>query len=155
MTGFRQMLAAAAWVSIALASGPAVAGDLTLTKGDATDLITSDVGKPYWMMQAQCAGMFGAAYAYDVAHQQASIADSAKQDGVSMLDDALARLELDRGVDRNAAMSLAAEQVEVGRAQAKAELDRGGSGPSSGWNILRSACLDISDAANRHRREQG
>jgi hypothetical protein len=155
MMDLRGMLAAAAAASIALTAGPAFAGDLTLTGGDASSLITSDVGKPYWMLQAQCAGGFGAAYAYETAHNRASDAETMKQTGVDMLDSALARLELDRGVDRDGAMGLAADQVEIGRAAAKAQLDQSGDGPGSGWNVLRSACLDIAEAAGRHRHEQG
>jgi hypothetical protein len=155
MIGFRVMLAASALAAITLASGPAFAGDLMLVKGDATDLIASDVGKPFWMLESQCAGMFGAAYAYETAQKRTSDADRMKQNGVSMLESALSRLQIDRGVDRGAAMTLAAEQVEVGRAEAKTQLDRDGDGPSSAWNFLRSACLDISEAADRHRHEQG
>ena len=155
MIGFRVMLVASAAVSMALAAGPALAGDLMLAKGDATDLITSDIGKPYWMLQAQCAGMFGAAYAYDVAHKHPSEAERMKENGVDMLESALARLQFDRGIDRNAAMTLAADEVEVGRAGAKTQLEQGGDGPASAWNVIRSACLDISDAASRHRHEQG
>jgi|WetSurMetagenome_2_1015567.scaffolds.fasta_scaffold229422_2 hypothetical protein len=155
MFRLREMLAASALAAMALASGPAFAGDLMLAKGDATDLITSDVGKPFWTLQAQCAGMFGAAYAYDTAHNRAPDAEKMKQNGVDMLDSALARLELDRGIDRNAAMALAADQVEIGRAIAKPILERDGDGPSSSWNFVRSGCLDISEAASHHRHEQG
>jgi hypothetical protein len=149
------MLAASALASALLTAAPALAGDLMLEKQDASDLITSDVGKPFWMLQAQCAGMFGAAYAYDTSHGKPSAAEAMKQTGVDMLESALSRLQIDRGVDRNGAMALAADQVEVGRAAAKTELDQSGDGANSGWNFLRSACLDITDAANHHRHEQG
>lgn len=132
------------------AAAPALAEDLTLAKGDATDLITSDVGKPYWQLEAQCAGMFGAAYAYESSHDRPRDADGMKQSGIDMLQNALDRLQSDRGVDQNAAMALVADHVEAGRASARGELDKYGDGPQSSWNLLRSACLDIAEAARRH-----
>lgn len=139
----------AALLALAVAA-PALAGDLTLGKGDATPLVQSDVGKPFWTLEAQCAGMYGAAYAYETEHGRSGQADVMKQTGVDMLENSLARLQADRGVDRSAAMTLVANDVEVGRAMGKAELDRHGDGEASGWNFFRSACLDISDAARRH-----
>ena len=69
---------AAMFAAMALsAGGPAFADDLMLSKGDATELIQSDIGKPFWQMEAQCAGMFGAAYAWQVDRKHQGDADLA------------------------------------------------------------------------------
>lgn len=124
--------------------------DLMMSKHDATVLTDSDVGKPYWRMEAQCAGMMGAAYAYDTDHHLGNEADTSKSDGIAMLNEAIARLQMDRGIDQPAALNLAAVEVETGRAAAKIELDRHGTGPESSFNLMRSACYDISAADRRH-----
>jgi hypothetical protein len=135
---------------IAAIATPALADDLLLSKSDATDLIESDIGKPYWQMEAQCAGMFGAAYAYHMDRHAKAEAERARDAGIAMLNEAVARLELDRGVDQPTALNLAAEEVETGRASAKVGLERQGAGPQSYFNFMRSACFDISDAQRRH-----
>ncbi len=151
MNSMRQLMAALGSAGVlAGVAAPAMAGDLLLTRHDATFLIESDVGKPYWTLQAQCAGVFGAAYAYETAQQQPAKAQAMKDNGVAMLESAIARLRYDRSLDRGAALTLAADEVEHGRAIAKTELDRSGVGPDSGWNWLRSACLDIAGAERRH-----
>ncbi len=135
---------------VVMIGGQALADDLTLSKGDATDLIESDVGKPYWQMEAQCAGMFGAAYAYEIDRKHPAEADHLKESGIAMLNEAIARLQADRGLDQPAALNLAAVEVETGRAGAKYGLERQGSGGGSYFNFMRSACFDISAAQRRH-----
>ncbi len=130
--------------------GPALADDLLLSKGDATDLIDSNIGKPFWQMEAQCAGMMGAAYAYNMDHHRSADAERSKEAGIAMLNEAIARLQIDRGIDQPAALNLAAVEVETGRASGRQALERQGSGPQSYFNYIRSACYDISAAQRRH-----
>ncbi len=130
--------------------GQAFADDLLLSKKDATELIGSNVGKPFWQMEAQCAGMMGAAYAYSMDHHQPAEADRSKDAGIAMLNEAIARLQIDRGIDQPAALSQAAVEVETGRAGAKAALERQGAGPMTNFNFMRSACYDISAANRKH-----
>ena len=142
------MLAGAACA--AMTAGPALAADLLLTKGEATALVENNVGKPFWLLEAQCAGAYGAAYGFEQAHGHAGLAESDKALGVAMLDNALARLETDRGLDRDAAMALAVPEVDAGRGEAAGMLAKSGSGPDSDWNVLRSGCEDIAAAARAH-----
>jgi len=135
---------------VAMIGGQALADDLMLSKSDATDLIQSDVGRPFWQMEAQCAGIFGAGYAFQVEHKHQKEADRAKDDGISMLNEAIARLQADRGLDQPAALNLAAVEVETGRSVAKDSLQRDGAGPTSSYNFMRSACYDISAAQRKH-----
>ena len=135
---------------VVMIGGHALADDLTLSKGDATDLIESDVGKPFWQMEAQCAGMFGAAYAYEIDHKRPAEAERLKDSSIAMLNQTIARLQADRGLDQPAALNLAAVEVETGRAGAKEALERQGSGGMSYFNFMRSACFDISAAQQKH-----
>ena len=146
----RRMMAAVVMSGIGAIATPALAEDLLLSKADATALIESNVGKPYWQMEAQCAGMFGAAYAYNMDHNQKNEAERVKNAGISMLNEAVARLEMDRGLDQPTALNLAAAEVETGRASARDSLERQGAGPMSPFNWMKSACYDISEAQRRH-----
>ena len=131
-------------------SVPAMAGDLLLSRTDVNDLTRSNIGKPFWSLQAQCAGAFGAAYAFEQGHGKAKRAEEDKATGVSMLDDSLARLQIDRGLDRAQALDVALPEVEFGRQTGKAMLDKQGDASDSSWNWLRSVCLDVASAAHNH-----
>ncbi len=148
----RRTMAAVLATTIAASAAPALADDMVLAKRDATALIESNVGKPFWQMEAQCAGMFGAAYAFDLERRHQAEADRSKDAGIAMLNEAVARLQTDRGLDQPTALNLAAEEVETGRASAKVALDRQGNGPTSYFNFMKSACYDISEAQRRRSR---
>ena len=148
----RRTMAAVLATTIAAIAAPALADDMVLSKRDATPLIESNVGKPFWQMEAQCAGMFGAAYAFDMDRRQKNEAERSKEAGVAMLNEAVARLEMDRGLDQPTALNLAAEEVETGRAGARVALERQGSGPMTYFNFMKSACYDISEAQRRRAR---
>ena len=143
-------IAAVVATAVLVVCGPALADDLVMSKGDATELIQSDVGKPYWQMEAQCAGMFGAAYAYEMDKHREAEANRSKDAGIAMLNESIARLQIDRGIDQPTALNLAAAEVEVGRAGAKTALEKQGAGPDTWFNFMRSACYDISAAQRRH-----
>ena len=128
------------------AAQSALAADMVLSKRAATPLIEGNVGIPYWTLQAQCAGTFGATYNFHKVQNRLKDADEDKSLGVAMLDDAIARLQTDRGLDRDAAMQLAIPQVEYGRGLAQKTLDSQGAVAESRWNILRSICLDVEQA---------
>ena len=121
-----------------------------LTRGDVTELTSRNLGKPFWSLEAQCAGVFGAGYAFERNQGNPKQAESDKDAGVAMLDRAIYRLQIDRGLDRAGAMALAEPEVDYGRGVAKPMLDADGTGPDSQWNWTRSACLDIDDAARKY-----
>lgn len=137
------LLAVAACAAL---GGPVLAADLVLTRAKATPLTEDSVGKPFWVLEAQCAGFYGAGYTYELANHKDKRAEADRNAGVAMLDGAVARLQTDRGLDRAGAMALAEPEVETGRGVAKIMLDRDGSGANSSWNVLRSACLDVAEA---------
>jgi hypothetical protein len=141
------LLALAVW---SIAGGPALAADAVLTKAEATPLTEDNIGKPLWSLEAQCAGVYGAGYAYERARGNDERAEADKNAGVAILESAVTRLQLDRGVDRATAMSQAEPDVEYGRATGKAMLDRSGSDARSDWNIVRSACVDLAEVAHNH-----
>ena len=148
--GFRGaagVVAAAALAGGALAAAP----DMILSRAHATSLIESDVGQPYWLLLAQCAGVFGATSNYDAEAGHTREAEADKARGVGMLNAAIGRLQIDRGIDRQDALAIASPQVDLGRADGRAMLDTGGTGAQSPWNWARSSCLDIETAYGRGR----
>ena len=128
------------------AAQSALAADMVLSKRTASTLIEDNVGHPFWSLQAQCAGAFGATYKYHMTKNHPQQADEDKGLGVAMLDDAIARLQVDRGMDRAAALAIAVPEVEYGRTVAQKMLDERGTAPDSRWNFYRSTCLDIEQA---------
>ncbi len=133
----------AATLSIA-ASAPAVAGDLLYPGGP---LLTEGLaGKPYWAIQARCAGLYGAASNYYADKGDAGRADEARALGVTFFRQAVDRVMQDRAMPRAAAIEALGPAVIAGRTEAQAALAAAGDGPGSSWNFARSACLDIRDA---------
>lgn len=133
-----------------LFAGAASAGDMTLTEQDATPLTESAIGQPYWMLQAQCAGLFGATANYRTEQSQSRGAQrAASQDvgrGTAFLNDAIARIRADRSLDYDTAMSTLVPAVQLGRSKARDALSVGSTGPKSRWNYERSFCMDVADA---------
>jgi hypothetical protein len=121
---------------VALGAAPVAAADLIMSKGAASALTETDVGKPYWVLHAQCAGVFSAGFAYRGE-------ESDKAVGMAMFNASIDRLVRDRGMERKAALALASEQLANGREMGNEMLSRGGDGRRGAWNLQRSACLDI------------
>jgi hypothetical protein len=135
-----------------MAASAAAASDMTYAKADATVLTETNVGKPYWSLTAQCAGIFGAASNHETDLGRSKTADTFQRASDALLDDAVARLQADRGVDRDTALDTAAPELNYGRQIALQKINVDGLGPESGWNMLSSACDDISKAYHRHAR---
>jgi hypothetical protein len=133
----------AAVVALGLAA-PAAAGDLIYPGG--TMLTEGVAGKPYWAVQAQCAGAYGAASSFLADKGDADGAAEAKAMGVAFFRAAVDRVMKDRGVARPAAVEALSPAVIASRASTLEALEAEGVGPSSKWNFARSACLDIRDA---------
>ncbi|MCF8506130.1 MAG: hypothetical protein K9G59_14565 [Caulobacter sp.] len=126
------------------AATPAVASDLLYPGGA---LLTEGVaGKPYWAIQARCAGLYGATSNYYAEKGDAAEAEAAKALGVTFFRQALDRLMQDRGVPRAAAIEALSPGVVAGRSEGLSALADGGDGPASAWNFARSVCLDVRDA---------
>lgn len=137
----RMLAVAAVLAAVAL---PAQAGDLVLAKDQTTDLSEPLAGTPYWVITAQCAGVFSAAYKAASGEGRAD-AEEIKAKGVAMLNAAVERLVIDRGLDRKAAMALASSEF-AGGARSGDEVMLNGFGRGSRWNLQRSVCLDVYDA---------
>lgn len=131
-------------VAALAAAGPVAAGDLIFPGGT---LLTSDVaGKPYWAIQARCAGVYGATSNFLAEKGDTAGADAARALGVTFLQEAIDRVMQDRGVPRPTAIEALGPAVVAGRSETLAALQAGGAGPSSQWNLVRSVCLDVRDA---------
>lgn len=126
------------------AATPVVAGDLLYPGGP---LLTEGVaGKPYWAIQARCAGLYGATSNYYAEKGDAGEAEAAKALGVTFFRQAIDRVMQDRGVPRAAAIEALSPGLVAGRSEALSALATGGDGPGSSWNFARSVCLDVRDA---------
>lgn len=136
--------------ALALA-GEAAAADQLFRKTDATPLTDTVIGQPFWTLQAQCAGLFGAMSNYQSQNGRPAEAERSKQIAVGFMTDALTRLQADRGIDRKAAMAIALPQLDVGRAHGRDVLADGRIDSLSAWNAERSFCLDINDAYHRRK----
>lgn len=119
----------------------AAAGDKIYRGG--TMLTEGIVGKLYWSVQAQCAGVYGAASSYLADKGDADGAATAKAMGVTFFRDAVDRVMKDRGLPRPAAIEALSPAVISGRAETLQALQVEGDGPNSKWNYARSACLDM------------
>lgn len=139
----RRVLSLVAVLSVATAA-PAVAADLLYPGG--TILSEPAAGKPVWMIQAQCAGFFGATSNVLDEQGDADAAQAAKTQGVTFFRDSVDRLMRDRGLSRAAAVEAVSQAIDSGRAEGFQKIkDGGGFGPRSHWNIARSVCLDVAD----------
>lgn len=132
---------------VAIAAGaaaPASASDLLYPGGSM--LSEGAVGKPVWMIQAQCAGFFGATSNVMTENGDADGAEAAKAQGVAFFRDSVDRLMKDRGLSKETATAAVAQAVDSGRAEGFQKIkDGGGFGPRSHWNVARSVCLDVAD----------
>lgn len=127
-----------------LVATPALATDLLYPGG--TALTEGVAGKPYWAVQANCAGVYGAASAWRAETGDTAGAADAKAQGVAFFKDAVDRVMKDRGVNRADAIAALGPAVVKGRGEALDMLRAEGDGPASKWNFARSACLDVRDA---------
>ncbi len=126
------------------AAAPAVAGDMLYPGG--TMLTEGLKGKPYWAVQARCAGVYGATSNFLEAKGDAAGAEEAKALGVAFFHTAVDRLMKDRGVERRAALEALSPSVIANRQETLEVLAAEGDGPASKWNFARSMCLDIRDS---------
>lgn len=126
------------------AAGPAAAADLLYPGGSL--LSEPAIGKPVWMIQAQCAGFFGATSNVMDERGDAKGAEAAKAQGVTFFRDSVDRLMRDRGLSRAAAVDAVSQALDSGRAEGFQKIkDGGGFDSRSHWNIARSVCLDVAD----------
>jgi hypothetical protein len=147
----RPTLALAALVLplLALVASPTVAAPRKPAPRDM--LLSHSAGQPYGRLQSRCAGMFAAAFNYSSLRGDPEQAWQDREIGKAMLNDAIGRLVIDRGLERKPAFDLTLPEVAVGRAVAEDLFADSGFGPRSRWNIQRSICLDIRDAYRGRR----
>lgn len=126
------------------AAGPATAADLLYPGGS---LLSEDaIGKPVWVIQAQCAGLYGATSNVMAERGDADGAAAAKAQGVVFLRDSIERVMRDRALSRADATAAVGPAVNAGRAEGFQKIREGGGfGPRSHWNVARSVCLDVAD----------
>lgn len=141
-------LACAASIAGMLASAatPAAAGDLLFHARDGEAILANFDGRPYWELQAFCAGFHGATANYFDKKGDASRAQDHEASGVAALNDAVGQLRRDRGVSEAEAVRIAQNVVTVGGRHTAQELNDGGTISSGRWNYWRSFCIDARTA---------
>lgn len=139
-------LVAAVAIAASGVSMPAVAAGPDLTYNGDSMLAEGAKGKSYWVLQSQCAGLFGAASFYMGKQGQAAEAETAKVRAIGFYRDAVDRVARDRGLDKAQATAAVSQLVSASREDELKQLTRDGGGSSTAWNVRRSLCLDVADA---------
>lgn len=140
----RSLTAAPLLAGLALAmASPAASADLLYPGG--TVLSEDAAGKPVWILQAHCAGLYGATSNVLTQRGDADGAGAAKARGVDFFNDAIERLMKDRGMTRAAAFQTALIALDAGRDAGLKQIRDGGFETRSRWNAARSLCLDVAD----------
>jgi hypothetical protein len=137
--------------ALAVEESPPAPEDLRFLKRDATPVSEKAIGTPFWMLQAQCAGMLGAASAWNEREGRAAEAERDKNHGVAFYNGAVDRLVSDRKIDRTKATEIAEVRMEYGRAYAKDLLATSGVFAKKRMLIQRSFCMDVEDALRKRR----
>ena len=131
---------------IASSATPAAAGDLLFHAQDGEAILATFDGRPYWELQAFCAGFHGATANYFDKRGDANRAKAHENSGVAALSDAVGQLRRDRGVSEADAVRIAQGVVTVGGRKTAEELNSGGTASSGRWNYWRSFCIDANTA---------
>lgn len=141
-------LACAASIAGMLASAatPAAAGDLLFNADDGEAILSNFDGRPYWELQAFCAGFHGATANYFDKKGDATRAQAHENSGVSALNDAVGQLRRDRGISEAEAIRVAQGVVTVGGRTTAEHLRDNGTIPNGRWNYWRSFCIDAKTA---------
>ena len=132
--------------SLAVAT-PAGAGDRTFPKSRASLLTEGYAGQPLWSLLASCAGAYGAAHAYYTRRERLPDAEQSKAAGAQFLELAVGRLMTDRGIDRDAALTVTLPAVEAGRANGVDALAYPGKHEGLKWRALDTSCDEIAEGA--------
>lgn len=142
--GMKKFLASGLALIVAGAAGMATASDLTYRA--APDSLTEPMdGKPYWASQAQCAGLFGASSQYFEGQGDAQKAAEYRDMALQFANDAISRLQRDRGLTKAQAVEIISPAVLKAREDSGRVLEQGTDNRSA-WNFARSSCLEINDA---------
>lgn len=150
----RRTAALAALCALAVAAPAAAQGGVTPTDrayrhtAGGSGLLEGSDGRAWWLLLSECAGFYGAiANAREAEGDAAGFGDFQAR-GVSRYRDAVARLQADRGLGRDAATTLVRPHIDRARALAESHLARDPSmGPgTTPAALLRSTCLDLEEA---------
>jgi hypothetical protein len=141
-------------LALAVLASPAPAApavhDMLFPRKEVTPITQHAAGQPFWALLAQCAGVYGAGANFESARGRADAADDDTRIGTRMANEALRRLQDDRGLTRDDALAYVGVEVNSGRAQGQ-EMLSGGGGGFEAWNLKRNACLDVEEVYHHYR----
>lgn len=132
-------------IAVAGLAPPAAAADMIYNPRRPPELVAHLKGEPYWKLQAECAGLHSAARKWFADRGRDAEASAAAARGSRFLDNALDRLEADRGVEREAAVDMIAPAFNAGLGRGEALLAQANpvDRAVSDFNLVRSACIEI------------
>jgi len=142
----KTLRAIAAAALIAAAATPASAADLMFHAEDGEAILANFDGRPYWELQAYCAGFHGATANWYDEKGKGPEAKASEAAGVSALNDAVKQLMRDRGISAADAEKAAAPVVQIGGRTTAQTLRADGMISSGRWNYWRSFCIDAKAA---------
>lgn len=131
------------------AASPALAADQIFHPVENELILDSFDGRPFWVLQAYCAGHHGATANHYARQGESARAGAAEAAGVAAFDDAVRQIRHDRGIDADAATKIAEPVVQVGGRVTAQSLREDGMAPTGRWNYWRSFCIDAKAAFNR------
>jgi hypothetical protein len=131
------------------AASPALAADQIFQHAEGELILDAFDGRPFWELQAYCAGYHGATANHLARLGDNAQASAAEAAGVAAFDDAVRQIRHDRGIDANAATKVAEPVVQIGGRVTAQSLRQDGMAPTGRWNYWRSFCIDAKVAFNR------
>jgi len=148
----KRMRALACALALAASVTPAVAGDLLFRKEQGPLILENFDGRPFWELQAYCAGVHGASANWFARKGETDKVQGYERAGVEALNDAVRQLQRDRKVSADAATKLVEPVVQMGGRRAAEALRISGTVNDGQWNYWRSFCADAKAAYVRAAR---
>lgn len=142
----------AAAIAMAAAAGPALSADLIFRKDQGAMILETFDGRPYWEMQAYCAGVHGASANWFSRQGDQKRSRSHEQAALESLNYAVSQLQRDRGISADQATKLAEPVVQMGGRRTAEALRTAGASSRGTWNYWRSFCIDAKAAYVRAAR---
>lgn len=139
-----RVLACAA--ALASAAAPALSADLVFRKEQGPLILETFDGRPYWEMQAFCAGVHGASANWFSRRGDLTRSQGHEKEALGAFQDAVSRLRRDRGISEAAATRLVEPVVQMGGRRTAEALRVSGLDVKGQWNYWRSFCVDAKAA---------
>ena len=139
-------------LALAGSATPALSADLVFRKDQGPMILETFDGRPYWEMQAFCAGVHGASANWFSRRGDLTRSKTHEKDALGAFQDAVGQLRRDRGISEAAATRLVEPVVQMGGRRTAEALRVSGLDVKGQWNYWRSFCADAKVAYVRMAR---